>query len=63
MPVCKNCDTPYSNDDGCCRWCERRREELLERLGVDAKATGFETIASWAMFGKIEAPERCWRVG
>ena len=60
--LCKNCDTTYSDYARLCPWCDRRREELLERLEVDREATGFEVVSGWALHGLVETPERCWEV-
>jgi hypothetical protein len=45
---CQKCGV-VSNDDPC-PWCESRREELLERLEPDRKATPFSEIAAQGMF-------------
>lgn len=60
--ICENCIQTYSDFDYC-PWCERRREELLERLRPDEGVVGYSTVAGWALVGFKETPERCWRVG
>jgi uncharacterized OB-fold protein len=62
MSQCANCGTNYSNADPCCRWCQERREELLERLQPDNGTVSLAVVASWAVQGIEEAPEKCWEV-
>jgi uncharacterized OB-fold protein len=58
---CRDCGTIHYAPT--CRFCERLREELLERLEVDTEAVSLAVVAGWAVQG-IEPPlERCWRVG
>lgn len=62
MTLCRNCDTTYSALSLDCPWCDRRREELLERLQVDGEAVGLEVVSGWALHGRAETPQRCWEV-
>ena len=62
MSRCANCDELYPDLACLCPWCDRRREELLERLEVDKRATGFEVVSGWALHGIAETPKRCWEV-
>jgi hypothetical protein len=63
MSECVNCGTNYSDADPYCRWCQERREELLERLQPDNGTVSLAVVASWAMLGIEVAPERRWRIG
>ena len=64
MPTeCRSCGTAYSDYAPCCRFCERLREELLERLEPDEGVASLAVIASRAVNGPVETPERRWRVG
>jgi hypothetical protein len=45
---CRDCGTVHYAST--CHFCERLREELLERLEPDRKATTFSVIAARGMF-------------
>lgn len=61
MTACSNCGTVHYNSY--CRFCEKLREDLLERLQEDDGAATLAEIASMALHGAEMTRERVWRVG